>query len=66
MVHPNYRGLKLARRLYDARKQLAREKNLMRIVVGGRIPGYAAARRQDDAPASTSKRSSTRRCSTRC
>ncbi len=42
MVHPNYRGLKLARRLYDARKQLAREKNLMRIVVAGRIPGYAA------------------------
>lgn len=41
MVHPSYRGLKLARRLYDARKQLAREKNLMRIVVGGRIPGYA-------------------------
>jgi predicted amidohydrolase/ribosomal protein S18 acetylase RimI-like enzyme len=41
MVHPDYRGLKLARRLYDARKKLAREKNLMRIVVGGRIPGYA-------------------------
>ncbi len=42
MVHPDYRGMKLARRLYDARKQLAREKNLMRIVLGGRIPGYAA------------------------
>lgn len=41
MVSPDFRGLKLARRLYDARKQLAREKNLMRIVVGGRIPGYA-------------------------
>ena len=41
MVHPNFRGLKLARRLYDARKKLARERNLMRIVVGGRIPGYA-------------------------
>jgi predicted amidohydrolase/ribosomal protein S18 acetylase RimI-like enzyme len=41
MVSPQYRGLKLARRLYDARKRLAREKNLMRIVVGGRIPGYA-------------------------
>ena len=41
MVDSAYRGLKLARRLYDARKQLAREKNLMRIVVGGRIPGYA-------------------------
>jgi len=40
MVDPEFRGLKLARRLYNARKQLAREKNLMRIVVGGRIPGY--------------------------
>jgi predicted amidohydrolase/ribosomal protein S18 acetylase RimI-like enzyme len=40
MVDPKYRGLKLARRLYNVRKQLAREKNLMRIVVGGRIPGY--------------------------
>lgn len=41
MVDPDYRGLKLARRLYNARKILARERNLMRIVVGGRIPGYA-------------------------
>ena len=41
MVEPEYRGLKLARRLYDARKQLAREHNLRRIIVGGRIPGYA-------------------------
>jgi predicted amidohydrolase/ribosomal protein S18 acetylase RimI-like enzyme len=41
MVAPEFRGLKLARRLYDARKKLAREHNLMRIVVGGRIPGYA-------------------------
>jgi predicted amidohydrolase/ribosomal protein S18 acetylase RimI-like enzyme len=41
MVDPRYRGYKLARRLYDARKRLVRERNLMRIVVGGRIPGYA-------------------------
>jgi predicted amidohydrolase/ribosomal protein S18 acetylase RimI-like enzyme len=40
MVHPQYRGMKLARRLYDARKKLARERNLMSIVLGGRIPGY--------------------------
>lgn len=40
MVDPEYRGMKLARRLYDARKQLARERNLMSIVLGGRIPGY--------------------------
>lgn len=40
MVDPEYRGMKLARRLYDARKDLARQRNLMRIVLGGRIPGY--------------------------
>lgn len=40
MVHPKYRGMKLARRLYDERKRLAREHNLERIMVGGRIPGY--------------------------
>jgi predicted amidohydrolase/ribosomal protein S18 acetylase RimI-like enzyme len=40
MVDPDFRGMKLARRLYDARKRLAREHNLMRIVLGGRIPGY--------------------------
>jgi len=42
MVHPRFRGLKLVRRLYDARKQLVRSLNLRRIIVGGRIPGYAA------------------------
>ena len=41
MVHPEFRGLKLARRLYDERKRLARERNLRRIIIGGRIPGYA-------------------------
>jgi len=40
MVDPDHRGMKLARRLYDARKELARERNLMGIVLGGRIPGY--------------------------
>lgn len=40
MVHPDFRGLKLSRRLYDARKDLCRERNLARIVIGGRIPGY--------------------------
>lgn len=42
MVHPEFRGMHLARRLYDARKELCRELNLARIVVGGRIPGYGA------------------------
>ena len=40
MVDPEYRGLKLARRLYEARKQIVREHNLRRIIIGGRIPGY--------------------------
>jgi predicted amidohydrolase/ribosomal protein S18 acetylase RimI-like enzyme len=40
MVHPDYRGMKLARRLYEARKELVRSLNLKRIVIGGRIPGY--------------------------
>ena len=40
MVHPEYRGLKLARRLYAARRELARKYNLARSIVGGRIPGY--------------------------
>ncbi len=40
MVYPKFRGMRLARRLYYARKQLVREKNLMRIVIGGRIPNY--------------------------
>jgi GNAT superfamily N-acetyltransferase len=28
MVHPEYRGMRLARRLYEARKELCRERNL--------------------------------------
>jgi predicted amidohydrolase/GNAT superfamily N-acetyltransferase len=41
-VHPDYRGLRLGRRLYDARKELCRKLNLRGIVAGGRIPGYRA------------------------
>jgi predicted amidohydrolase/ribosomal protein S18 acetylase RimI-like enzyme len=40
MVHPEFRGMKLSRRLYDARKELCRERNLARIIIGGRLPGY--------------------------
>jgi GNAT superfamily N-acetyltransferase len=40
MVHPEYRGYRLSRRLYEARKQIARQHNLRRIIIGGRIPGY--------------------------
>ncbi|MBW1648170.1 MAG: GNAT family N-acetyltransferase [Deltaproteobacteria bacterium] len=41
-VHPEYRGMRLGRRLYDARKELCEKLNLKGILVGGRIPGYAA------------------------
>jgi predicted amidohydrolase/ribosomal protein S18 acetylase RimI-like enzyme len=41
MVDPKYRGMKLSRRLYDARKRLCRERNLSRMIIGGRIPGYS-------------------------
>lgn len=40
-VHPDYRGLRLGRRLYEARKDLCRSDNLKAILAGGRIPGYA-------------------------
>jgi predicted amidohydrolase/ribosomal protein S18 acetylase RimI-like enzyme len=40
MVHPDYRGMRLARRMYNARKEIARKYNLRSIVIGGRIPGY--------------------------
>ncbi|MCG6507104.1 GNAT family N-acetyltransferase, partial [Vibrio parahaemolyticus] len=39
-VHPDYRGLRLGRRLYAARKDLCRSANLKAILAGGRIPGY--------------------------
>ncbi len=42
MVDPDFRGMKLARRLYNERKRICRERNLMRIIIGGRIPGYHA------------------------
>ncbi|HUU34607.1 MAG TPA: GNAT family N-acetyltransferase [Vicinamibacterales bacterium] len=40
MVDPEFRGMKLARRLYDARRQLVRDRNLRGIIIGGRLPGY--------------------------
>ena len=40
MVDPEYRGMKLSRRLYDARKNLAKHYNLKRILIGGRLPNY--------------------------
>lgn len=39
-VHPEFRSLRLGRRLYDARKELCEIKNLKSIIIGGRIPNY--------------------------
>lgn len=39
-IHPDYRGMRLGRRLYDVRKELCERLNLRAIVFGGRIPNY--------------------------
>ncbi|UII24471.1 bifunctional GNAT family N-acetyltransferase/carbon-nitrogen hydrolase family protein [Fulvivirga maritima] len=39
-VDPDYRGMRLGRRLYDMRKELCESLNLRSIVAGGRIPNY--------------------------
>ncbi len=39
-IHPDYRNLRLGRRLYDARKELCEKLNLKAIMAGGRIPNY--------------------------
>lgn len=39
-VNPKYQGLRLGRRLYDARKELCEKLNLRKIIVGGWLPGY--------------------------
>nr|WKN38109.1 bifunctional GNAT family N-acetyltransferase/carbon-nitrogen hydrolase family protein [Tunicatimonas sp. TK19036] len=39
-VDPEYRDMRLGRRLYDARKEMCENLNLRAIIVGGRIPGY--------------------------
>lgn len=39
-IHPKYRGLRLGRRLYDARKELCEQLNLKSIIFAGRIPNY--------------------------
>lgn len=39
-VDPDYRGYRLGRRVYEARKELCRSMNLRGILAGGRIPNY--------------------------
>lgn len=40
-IDPEYRGYRLGRRLYEARKELCRSLNLRGILAGGRIPNYS-------------------------
>ena len=39
-IHPDYRGLRLARRMYEYRKEICETLNLKAIMFGGRIPNY--------------------------
>ncbi|MDX3910829.1 MAG: carbon-nitrogen hydrolase family protein [Sphingobium sp.] len=45
-VDPKQRGLRIGQRLYDERKELAEQLDLHGIVIAGRLPGYARARRR--------------------
>ena len=40
LIDPDYRGYRLGRRLYDARKELCRQYNFRAILTGGRMPNY--------------------------
>jgi len=40
-INPKFRGLRLGRRLYDARKEICEQLNLKAIVFAGRIPSYS-------------------------
>ncbi|MEO8760381.1 MAG: carbon-nitrogen hydrolase family protein [Bacteroidia bacterium] len=48
MVDPANRGMKLSRRLYDVRKNLAKHFNLKRILIGGRLPNYSKYQKRID------------------
>ncbi|SMO79090.1 bifunctional GNAT family N-acetyltransferase/carbon-nitrogen hydrolase family protein [Solitalea koreensis] len=39
-IQPDYRGKRLARRLYNVRKELCEQLNLKAIIAGGRIPNF--------------------------
>ena len=41
VVHPDYRGMRIGQRLYQARKRLCTNLKLHGIVFGGRVPGLA-------------------------
>ncbi len=39
-VDPDYRQLKIGKKLYEARRKICREFNLKSIMIGGRMPGF--------------------------
>ncbi|WP_343042260.1 bifunctional GNAT family N-acetyltransferase/carbon-nitrogen hydrolase family protein [Pontixanthobacter rizhaonensis] len=45
-VDPKVRGVRIGRRLYEERRALAEDRDLTGIVFGGRMPGYARAKRR--------------------
>ncbi|MES1985196.1 MAG: GNAT family N-acetyltransferase [Pseudomonadota bacterium] len=49
-VDPRQRGLRIGQRLYDERKELAEQLDLHGIVIAGRLPGYARAKRRIGTP----------------
>ncbi len=40
-VHPDWRGKRIASKLYDGRKKIVQRHNLRRMVAFGRLPGYS-------------------------
>ncbi len=42
VIAKSHRGMRIGRRLYDARKELCRQYNFQAILAGGRIPNYHA------------------------
>ncbi|MEZ6122516.1 MAG: GNAT family N-acetyltransferase [Planctomycetaceae bacterium] len=42
MVHPEFRGMKLSRRIYDARKELCRERTSHASSSAGGFPGFTS------------------------
>ena len=39
-IHPEFRGMRLGRRMYEVRKEICENLNLKSIIAGGRIPNY--------------------------
>jgi Predicted amidohydrolase len=54
-VDPQVRGTRLGRRLYEERRALAERLDLTGIVFGGRMPGYARAKRRKTNRAETAE-----------